>query len=574
MKLVLPDALHARPANLLVRVASEHAASARIALGGKVADAKSIIDVLALGAARGAEIELQVSGDGAAECERALVALVEANFDADLVPDTGEGAVAGVAVGRARVLDDAPPADDDAPITERFARARRELTDLVGALPERERALFVPELAILSELEPRVRARVEAGEALRDAVVAETNVTQTDLFLDVRARLLGDLPVAHAGDGAEIVVVARVIAPSLVASLPPAVVGLVSGRGDAAAHGSGGTSHAAILARSRGIPMAFVGDDVVDTIPDGDMVVLDTTQSPARVWVEPSAKLLAEARSRRAELARAEESRRARLADLAARSPVAVRVNVSAASEPIPEGAAGVGLVRTELVFATSRRAPTSAEQGAIYRAITAAARGAPVTIRLFDAGGDKPIAWLASDGGELRGVALLFEHEPVLVDQLAAIASARAAGPARALVPLVASAEDVRRVRALAPPGLPIGAMIETREAVAELDAIASASDFLSIGTNDLTASILGAPRAAADKGLDPRVLRAVAEIVRVARAHGREVTVCGELAAHSEGGRRLASLGVTALSVAVPAFASVLEGLAASPTPEGAPT
>jgi phosphotransferase system HPr (HPr) family protein len=571
VKLVLPDALHARPANLLVRVASEHPATVRVAFGGRVADAKSIIDVLALGAARGDAIDLEVSGDGASDCERALVALVEGNFDADLVPDTGEGAVAGVAVGRARVLDDAAPADD-APITERFARARRELEALVASLPERERALFVPELAILADLEPRVRARVAAGEAIRDAVVAETTLTQTDLFLDARARLLGDVPVAHAGDGTEIVVVARVVAPSLVASLPPSVVGLVSGRGDAPTHGSGGTSHAAILARSRGIPMAFVDDAIVDTIPDGDMVVLDTTVSPARVWVDPSAKLLAEARARCDELARAEGDRRARLAELAARAPVAVRVNVSAASEPIPEGAAGVGLVRTELVFASSRRAPSRVEQGAAYRAITAAGRGAPVTIRLFDAGGDKPVEWLSSSDAELRGVALLFEHPSVLEEQLAAIAEARDAGPARALVPLVAGPDDVRRVRALAPPGLPIGAMIETREAVAEVDAIAAVSDFLSVGTNDLTASILGGPRAGADRGLDPRVLDAVAAIVRAARAHGREVTVCGELAAHPVGGRRLAALGVTALSVAVPAFASVLEGLAVHSTPEGA--
>jgi phosphoenolpyruvate-protein kinase (PTS system EI component) len=111
---------------------------------------------------------------------------------------------------------------------------------------------------------------------------------------------------------------------------------------------------------------------------------------------------------------------------------------------------------------------------------------------------------------------------------------------------------------------------MIETAEAAAAVASIAAAADFVSIGTNDLTASVLGSARAGADRGLEPAVVDAVRSIVAGARAHGREVTVCGELAAHPEGARVLVSLGVSALSVAVPAFERVLEIVCA---PEGAP-
>lgn len=571
MKLVLPDALHARPADLLVRVARSFASSVTVVRAGKRADAKSILDVLALGAALGDTVDFEIAGEDAEACAAAVERLVRASFDADLVPDTGAAGSPGIAIGRAVVLEDDAAHGAEVDVAERFAAARASLASLLASLPPHERALFAPEAGILDELEPRIARRVASGEPFADAVLAETQVTASDLFLDARGRLLGGASEAHlaklAALAEDAIVIAASLAPSLVAALPARVVGIVSGIGDEAharAHGTGDTSHAAILARSRGIPLAFVADDVVGSVPEGDRVVLDTTTSPARVWVEPSERLLEDARARRDAIASEARAAEERAAALAARSPVAVRVNLSRADERIPAAAAGVGLVRTELVFAAHRSAPTEDEQAAAYGAIARAAAGRPVTIRLFDAGGDKPLAWLASPDPELRGAALLFAHEAALSIQLRAIARARAEGDARALLPLARDAGDVARVRALAPAGLPIGAMIETRGAAAAADAIADVADFVSLGTNDLTASILGAARGGAERGLDPAVWAAIEGVVRAARARGKDVTVCGELAAHPEGSRRLAAIGVSALSVAVPAFARVLEGVA----------
>jgi phosphoenolpyruvate-protein kinase (PTS system EI component) len=120
-------------------------------------------------------------------------------------------------------------------------------------------------------------------------------------------------------------------------------------------------------------------------------------------------------------------------------------------------------------------------------------------------------------------------------------------------LLPLVEAPGQVEAVRALLPGGVTVGAMIETRAAVGAADAIARAADFLSIGTNDLTADVLGADRFAPAGAVayDPRVLAAIAATTEAARAAGRLVEVCGEAASEPVMAPLLIGLGVVELSV-----------------------
>ena len=122
----------------------------------------------------------------------------------------------------------------------------------------------------------------------------------------------------------------------------------------------------------------------------------------------------------------------------------------------------------------------------------------------------------------------------------------------------------DVDAVRALAPSGLAIGAMVETPEAAGDIDALAAAADFVCIGTNDLSCETLGIARAAGPDALDPRVLAHVRRTVEGAHARGRKVTVCGEIAGDPRGARVLVGLGVDALSVAPARFAPLKLALA----------
>jgi phosphoenolpyruvate-protein kinase (PTS system EI component) len=184
------------------------------------------------------------------------------------------------------------------------------------------------------------------------------------------------------------------------------------------------------------------------------------------------------------------------------------------------------------------------------------------VTARLWDAGGDKPLAWLPGRTAEIRGAALLFEYPEILFAQVAAIVRAAEHASLRILIPMARHAGDVHAVRARAH-GVLVGAMIETPEAARDADAIAEAADFLCVGTNDLSALVLGAPRGDARQALDVRVLSTIREVVDRAHARGKSVTVCGELAADERGARILVGLGVDALSVAPPRLDGVITGL-----------
>jgi phosphotransferase system HPr (HPr) family protein len=576
MKLTLTDALHARPASLLVKLASQHAARIEVRTARGSANAKDILGILGLGAAKGDPIEIVAEGDGAGDALTALAALVEQGFDSDLVPELGAVASAGIAIGRAVVIARPEEREADGGANDEIARLRgaiadvqRELAVLVASLPPAESALFEPERTIVAALEAPLLARLARGERAAAAIVAETEMKASDLFDDARARLLAAIGVTASATRAlaeaavevegELVAVLEEVTPSVIAALPERVTGVVGVEADVAQ-----TSHAAILARGRGLPLVFVPSYVAASIASGDVLVIDATGASARVFVAPAEALVEDARHRQR---RAQDDRRE--AETRTRAPlahlgVAMRVNVGSLRDPIPPGAEGVGLVRSELLFADARRAPSFEQQRASYAAIASRAGGHPVIVRLFDAGGDKPLPWL-SGSPDARGIALLRESPARLDEQLRAIAAAAASGDVRVLLPLTRGAEDVELVRALCG-SLPVGAMIETRAAAEDADAIAAVADFVCIGTNDLAADVLGLPRGDARAALDRRVLALVERTTLAAHARDRSVTVCGELAGDDEGAQVLVGLGVDALSVAPSRLAPIKAALASS--------
>jgi phosphoenolpyruvate-protein kinase (PTS system EI component) len=181
-------------------------------------------------------------------------------------------------------------------------------------------------------------------------------------------------------------------------------------------------------------------------------------------------------------------------------------------------------------------------------------------TVRVLDFGGDKLPPFLAADDDGSRGIALLLRHPAALEDQLAAILAEGAGCRLRILLPMV---DDVSQLlaagellaRARARTGVEtgsLGAMIETPAAVAGATAIAARSAFLSIGTNDLTASTLGVDRFAASiaRADDSRVLAAIARTVDAAHAAALTVEVCGEAAGDPVMLPLLLGLGVDELS------------------------
>jgi phosphoenolpyruvate-protein kinase (PTS system EI component) len=405
--------------------------------------------------------------------------------------------------------------------------------------------------AILAATEEQARRL----EALDDALLAARAADVRSLGHRA-ARLAtegGNAPTSRPLEG---VIVARDLGPADVAELGTGISAI-------ALAGGGTTGHAAIVARSLGMPMVVgVGARLLE-VPDGGEVVVDG--DAGSVLTEPTGQhydaALAASAARHAatQLATAMNALPAITRDGVR---VGVLANVSSTIEvesALAAGADGVGLLRTELSFLDRSAWPTVLDHRLFLEPILALLAGRQATVRLLDFGGDKTPPFLSSIDG--RGIELLLRHPAALRAQLAAVLAAGQATDLRVLVPMVLEPSQLQAVReavvesaATAGVGLPlIGAMIEVPGAVALADHIVAEVDFLSIGTNDLTALQLGLDRS--QPGIKPAhhpaVLRLVDAVCRSARSAGIAVAVCGEAASDPVAMPLLLGLGVDELSV-----------------------
>jgi phosphocarrier protein FPr len=352
--------------------------------------------------------------------------------------------------------------------------------------------------------------------------------------------------------------------------------------------GGSPTSHAAILARSKGIPMVTgAGLDVL-AHPEGTMAALDGTAGVLAVApdAETLAAFKAKVKARRKALRRAAKAAQSP-ARMAESGPViAVMGNIGSVADAVRAaraGADGFGLVRTEFLFDSAETAPPREEQEAVYRAIAEAAGGHKVVFRTLDAGGDKPLKFapLAREANPflgVRGIRLSLAYPELLTDQLMALAAVARDHEVGIMFPMVSSIAELRQARILVaraafrqggslPAGLQIGIMIEVPSAALKAAAFAPMVDFFSVGTNDLTQYALAADRgnpalAGLADGLDPGVLALIKALTRSARGQA-SVSVCGELASDPAAVPVLLGLGVRSLSVAVPAVPEVKEAV-----------
>ncbi len=491
----------------------------------------------------------------------------------------------GVAVGPAFVPAEpvaAPDGGGPEAALAALARVSVELARIGDRLSAQGRSTEAEILAAnrLMAEDPSLVQEVEAlanllppAEALRAATDrhALALASLDDPLLSARAddvRELGRRAVrALSGGGAAepprrpSIVVARELGPAELVDLrldEGLVLGIALAEGSA-------TSHAAIIARSLGVPMvAALGEDVL-AAADGDKVIVDGTAGVA--VLNPGAGALARVRTAAAQDA-AERERlaagRGRPAVTAAGRPIRLLANASSPAEvdaALRCGAEGIGLVRTELAFLDSERWPTEDEHYEVLAPLLAPLEGRIATVRTLDFGADKTPPFLRGAGG--RGIALMLEHEDALVAQLAAILRAGVGTNLRIMLPLVESpAQLVTARRLLRRAGgsdgrrLPqLGAMIETPVGAARSAELALAADFFSIGTNDLVATTLGLDReqpvASPLSAADPAVVAHIRRAIDAAHTAGITVEICGEAAGETALTPLLVGLGVDELSV-----------------------
>ncbi|HEX9690841.1 MAG TPA: phosphoenolpyruvate--protein phosphotransferase [Gemmatimonadales bacterium] len=344
------------------------------------------------------------------------------------------------------------------------------------------------------------------------------------------------------------------------------------------------TAHAAILARSLGIPcvMGLVG--AMNRIESGVQVVLDGSHGAVLVAPTP------------AELDAARETERVRLdieqrleADRGAPNvtldgdAVDIRATVDLPDDidlALRHGAAGIGLLRTEFLLMGRTGMPSEEEQVAVFERAARAFADFPVVIRSYDLGGDKYPAMFSPEPEPnpflgWRAIRVSLDEPQFFRIQLRALLRARRHGDIRVMLPLVTAVEELERVKeilaeereALAEAGvaaaesMPLGVMIETPAAALLVEQISARCDFLSVGTSDLTQYTLAVDRGNARMAerfdpLHPAVVRLLHEIVTAGQRHGIEASVCGLMASDPVSVFLLIGLGYRVFSVATAAL------------------
>lgn len=387
-----------------------------------------------------------------------------------------------------------------------------------------------------------------------------------------------------------LIVVADELLPSQVVAL-----GDVEVRGIVTQAGSQ-TSHAAIIARSRGIPAVSGVRGILRHVKTGDTVVVDGREG--QVLINPNSEALAAYRKLEREFVNlkdhlAENRDQPAVTEDGVQLQLLANINgVTDARAASAMGASGVGLFRTEYIYLAHPNVPDEDEQLAVYREIVSTSPGHNVTIRTLDIGGDKTVPYLGHTHQEAnpfmgwRSIRLSFEHPEFFTTQVRAILRASAyadelGGQVRLLFPMITTLEEIHRLRTLvrrasrqlAQEGksqgkVPVGMMLEVPAAAVSIDTMLDAVDFVSIGSNDLVQYLMAADRdnpkvSHLCQPLSPPVLRVLRTVIEACNKAGTPVTVCGEMAGQPRAFVLLMGMGLRSFSTS-PAFVPSIKELA----------
>ena len=472
------------------------------------------------------------------------------------------------------------------------AKAEKEAKELRKSAGEKAAEIPEGHLTILND--PLVRLQLEAaidGKAVAEAAVDyvcselynrlanvddEIISQRADDIKDIKESLIGILlgvkgaDIASAPKGS--ILIAREFTPSVICRINSKNVRAII------AETGADTSHAAILARTMGIPAAFSVLNARQIINNGDKLIVDGFTG--KVITEPGEAEIIEYEKKQNAFLKEQQGMKAFFNMPAANESGAdIRVcgnigNAAQAQSVIQNGGEGVGLFRTEFLFMNKKREPSEEEQLEAYSSVAKAMNGREVIIRTLDIGGDKTVDYLKTEKENnpllgLRAIRYCLKNSPIYKKQLRAILRAAYFGNVKLLLPLITTPEEVRFSKRLINEcaaeldgiGIsyripPLGIMIETPSAALISDLLATEADFFSIGTNDLTGYIMAADRGNSavcplSDVFQPAVLRAIETTVKNAKRAKIPVAVCGEAAADERLIPKLVEWGVDSLSV-----------------------
>ncbi|WP_319783339.1 phosphoenolpyruvate--protein phosphotransferase [Oceanisphaera sp. IT1-181] len=438
-----------------------------------------------------------------------------------------------------------------------------------------------------------IRQQIDQGWIAGSAVkrICEQQIAQfghmLDPYLRERAADIRDLGqrlltrLIHEDEGMHslsldepVILVADEISATLIAEIPPnKLKGIVSAKGSV-------NSHAAILARSMGVP-AVMGIDHNFELLEDRLLIVDGYNG--ELLVEPVASVLREYKR----LIKQEQQMDALFASVGNDKahtldevPVTLLLNAGLSADTTisaNDTVDGIGLFRTEIPFMLRDRFPSEQEQITTYRRVMANYAGKPVCMRTLDVGGDKQLPYfpIVEENPFLgwRGIRLTLDHPEIFLVQLKAMLRAsHGLDNLSIMLPMVTNLDEVRvarrmldrawrEVSAETPEQVVIrypslGVMIEVPSLLYLLPELAPLVDFWSVGTNDLTQYLLAVDRnngrvANIYDALHPAVLRALQQIIDTGERFGKPVSICGELAGDPIGVLILLAMGYRRFSM-----------------------
>ncbi len=448
---------------------------------------------------------------------------------------------------------------------------RRQVTDLIHD------ESVTAEYAVASVLR-RFAARF--AEA-KDTYISERAADIYDIERRLLRHLLGDKREDLGRLREEVIVVARELSPTQTAGFNKAFVkGIASDAG-------GRTSHAAIVARSLGIPAVVALEDLTEIARGGDAVIVDGNRG--LVIVDPDAETVEQYEAYSREFIALEhklDAIREKPAETRDGARITLLGNIEFPDEAeivLAKGGEGIGLYRTEFLYLNRPTEPSEEEHYSAYAQTVHICRDRPVVIRTVDLGADKytqrkrfapePNPFLG-----LRSIRFCLQNLAMFKTQLRAILRASVLGPVKVMFPLISGIQELMQAKMILHDvmedldeegiaynrDMEVGIMVETPSAALTASTLARDCDFFSIGTNDLTQYTLAVDRgnelvSTLYSPADPAVLRLVRTVIQDAYKAQIDLCVCGEMASEPEYIMVLLGLGVRTLSLSAPLIPEV---------------
>jgi phosphotransferase system enzyme I (PtsI) len=528
----------------------------------------------------------------------------------------GIGVSSGIAIGRAFVIQKkeasftgillTTPAEKEAAITQfdmATVKAIAEVEQIKNSpsLSEEDSAILDAQIELLSD--PEIRDNVidkiegedkNANDALLDVIAGFIGVFESmdDEYMQARAadvkdighRILRNLQSAENKQTVfepNTILIAEDLSPSDTITLDVKNI-----TGFATQVGSQ-TSHAAIIAKAKGIPAVVGCGAGLTEMKSGDIIILDGTTG--QLLINPNQEQIDEYRTKRDAFKKYAEQLKS-LKDTPAittdGSRITLSANISNAGDwpgVFENGGEGVGLLRTELLFMDRDSFPSEDEQFEFYKQVALHSKGKPVIVRTIDIGGDKHLPYFnlpveLNPFLGYRAIRICLDQKDLFITQLKAILRASVFGDLKIMFPMISNIQEIRAAKSILEEakaklrqegvafksGIKTGIMIEIPSAAITADLLAKEVDFFSIGTNDLCQYTLAVDRMNEKithlyDPFNPAILRLISFVIDQGEKHNIHVGMCGEMAGEPLATMLLLGMGLKDFSMSAASIPAV---------------